>query len=45
MPGILISEMKKIYQEFGMDIHSLNFTQTQVNELIKEIIKLRKKEK
>lgn len=41
-----VEDMRKIYDEFGIDIDSVPSTlQSQVNSLIKEIIKLRKKKK
>ena len=42
MNKITTSEIKNVYDEFGIDIHSQT-SQTQVNELVKEIIKLRMK--
>jgi len=38
----LLQEMSKVYDEFSIDIHKVPYTiQSQVNSLIKEIIKLR----
>ena len=39
---ILLEEMRKVYNEFGIDIHSVT-SQSQINNLVKEIIRLRKK--
>jgi hypothetical protein len=39
-----VSKIKAIYEEFGIDIHSVpNTLQHQINEMSKEIIKLREK--
>ena len=39
-------EMKKVYHEFGIDIHEVSRSlQPQVNRLVKEVIKLRNKRK
>ena len=39
----LIEKMKQIYNEFGIDIHSVPHSiQSEINDLVKEIIRLRK---
>lgn len=38
----LISVMKEIYAEFGLDVHEISFTiQPEINRLVREIIRLR----
>ncbi len=40
----ILSKMKDIYDEFGIDIHNVpNNLQSPLNDMVKEIIKLRKK--
>lgn len=42
----LKDEMLKIYDEFGIDIHQVPTNiQSQLNSLVKEVVKLRKKVK
>ncbi len=39
----ILTEMLDIYEEFGIDLHSIpNTLQSNMNNLIREIIKLRK---
>lgn len=38
----IMSVMKEIYEEFGLDVHEISFTiQPEVNRLVREIIRLR----
>lgn len=40
----MLEKMSKIYDEFGIDVHSVpNHMQYYINCLVKEIIKLRRK--
>ena len=42
----ILHEMSKVYNEFGIDIHSIPiYLNQQINNLVKEIIKLRVKRK
>lgn len=38
---ILLTDIKKVYSEFGISIHDGTYSQSTVNRLIKEIIMLR----
>lgn len=39
-----LDKMRKVYDEFGLDVHSIPINvQSQINLLVKEIIKLRAK--